>query len=75
MGEGTFWGPLSVWDCFWGENSCVQKTLQKKKKEAFKNKHARGKSRGVEDEPAVENRGRNTNRKGPKTALSLPKKY
>ncbi len=60
---------------FGGKTVASRKLYRKKKKEAFKNKHARRKSRGVEDEPAVENRGRNTNRKGPKTALSLPKKY
>ena len=58
---------------FFGENSCVQKTLQEKKKEDFKHKHALGEGRGVEDGPATKNRGRNTNRKGSKTALSLPK--
>ncbi len=62
-----------MWDCFSVKNSCVQKTLQEKKKEDFKHKHALGEGRRVEDGPATKNRGRNTNRKGSKTALSLPK--
>jgi hypothetical protein len=55
------------------KNRCVQKTLKEKKKEDFKEKHALGEGRGVEDGPVTKNRAPNTNRKGSKTALSPPK--
>jgi hypothetical protein len=35
------------------KNKCVQKTLQEKKKEDFKDKHALGEGRGVEDGPVT----------------------
>ena len=46
-------GSLSVRDCFSVKNKCVQKTLQEKKKEDFKDKHALGEGRGVEDGPVT----------------------
>jgi hypothetical protein len=55
------------------KNRCVHKPLQEKKKEDFKDKHTLNKGRGAEDGPVTKNRAPNTNRKGSKTALSLPK--
>ena len=73
-GVGYLLGSLSVFDCFWVQNSCVQKTLLLKKKQDVKDKHALREGKGHVDGPVTKNRGPNNNRKGSKTALSLPKK-
>jgi hypothetical protein len=59
--------------CFSGKNRWSRLTLPKEKKKGLLDWPALGEGRRVYDGPVTKNRAPNTNRKGSKTALSLPK--